>query len=88
MALYVASRLTFHASPHNLQINGRNVRPSQNIYLQNPPQLHSYFLASPNISGSSVSIVSGYGLDDRAIEVRSPTEAREFFLYPLCPDQL
>jgi hypothetical protein len=30
--------------------------------------------------GSSVSIVSGYGLDDRAIEVRSPAEAKEFFL--------
>jgi hypothetical protein len=30
-------------------------------------------------SGSSVSIVSGYGLDDRAIEVRSPVEARGFF---------
>jgi hypothetical protein len=30
--------------------------------------------------GSSVSIVSGYGLDDRAIGVRSPAEAREFFL--------
>jgi hypothetical protein len=28
--------------------------------------------------GSSVSIVSGYGLDDRAIEVRSPAEGREF----------
>jgi hypothetical protein len=28
--------------------------------------------------GSSVSIVSGYGLDDRATRVRSPTEAREF----------
>jgi hypothetical protein len=28
--------------------------------------------------GSSVSIVSGYGLDDRAIEVRSPAEARGF----------
>jgi hypothetical protein len=26
--------------------------------------------------GSSVSIVSGYGLDDRAIEVRSPAEAK------------
>jgi hypothetical protein len=31
--------------------------------------------------GSSVSIVSGYGLNDRAIEVRSPAE-------PLCPDRL
>jgi hypothetical protein len=29
--------------------------------------------------GSSVSIVSGYGLDDRAIEVQYTTEAR-FFL--------
>jgi hypothetical protein len=28
--------------------------------------------------GSSVSIVSGYGLDDRAIEVRSPAEAKDF----------
>jgi hypothetical protein len=28
--------------------------------------------------GSSVSIVSGYGLDDRAIGVRSPAEAKEF----------
>jgi hypothetical protein len=28
--------------------------------------------------GSSVSIVSGYGLEDRAIEVRSPTEAKDF----------
>jgi hypothetical protein len=28
----------------------------------------------------SVSIVSGYGLDDQAIEVRSPAEARGFFL--------
>jgi hypothetical protein len=30
--------------------------------------------------GSSVSIVSGYGLDDRAIEVRSPAEAKGIFL--------
>jgi len=30
--------------------------------------------------GSSVSIVSGYGLDDRAIGLRSPAEANEFFL--------
>jgi hypothetical protein len=38
--------------------------------------------------GSSVSIVSYYGLDDREIEVRSPAEAYTFFLYPLCPDRL
>jgi hypothetical protein len=30
--------------------------------------------------GSSVSIVSGYGLDYRAIEVRSPAKAKGFFL--------
>jgi hypothetical protein len=30
--------------------------------------------------GSSVSIVYGYGLDDRAIEVRSPEEVKGFFL--------
>jgi hypothetical protein len=28
--------------------------------------------------GSSVSIVSGYGLDDRKIEVRSPAGAKDF----------
>jgi hypothetical protein len=28
--------------------------------------------------GSSVSIVSGYGLDERVIKVRSPTEAKDF----------
>jgi hypothetical protein len=33
--------------------------------------------------GNSVSIVSGYGLDDRAIEVRSPAEAKGFPLYAL-----
>jgi hypothetical protein len=29
---------------------------------------------------SSVSIVSGYGVNDRVIEVRSPAEAKGFFL--------
>jgi hypothetical protein len=29
--------------------------------------------------GTSVSIVSGYGLDHGAIEVRSPAEAKGFF---------
>jgi hypothetical protein len=32
--------------------------------------------------------VYDYGLDDRAIEVRSPAEANEFFLKRLCPDRL
>jgi hypothetical protein len=30
--------------------------------------------------GSSVSIMSGYGLGDQAIEVRSPKEVKGFFL--------
>jgi hypothetical protein len=30
--------------------------------------------------GSSVSVVSDYRLDDQAIEVRSPAEAKRFFL--------
>jgi hypothetical protein len=38
--------------------------------------------------GSSVSTVPGYGLDYRAIDVRSPAEAKGFFLQPLCPDRL
>jgi hypothetical protein len=42
-----------------------------------------YFL-EPSILGgepvSSVSMVSGYGLDDRTIEVRSLAEAKEFFV--------
>jgi hypothetical protein len=34
----------------------------------------------PSESCSSVSIVSGYGLDDRAVEVRLPAETKGFFL--------
>jgi hypothetical protein len=46
-------------------------------------QKHSSENYSPgllNLLRSSVSIVSGYGLDDRAIEVWSPAEAKGFFL--------
>jgi hypothetical protein len=39
-----------------------------------------YLHAACGEQGSSVSIVSGYGLDDRPIEVRSPAEAKGFFL--------
>jgi hypothetical protein len=42
--------------------------------------VHVFVLCMGRSRGSSVSIVSGYGLDDRAIEVRSPAEAKEFFL--------
>jgi hypothetical protein len=44
-------------------------------------QLFSVALSSIKCeSGSSVSIVSGYGLNDRAIGIRSPAEAKGFFL--------
>jgi hypothetical protein len=38
--------------------------------------------------GSSVSLVSGYVLDDRAIDVRSPAGAEDFSCSLLCPDRL
>jgi hypothetical protein len=37
--------------------------------------------------GSSVSVMSDYGLNYRTIEVRFPAEAKGFFLYPLSPDR-
>jgi hypothetical protein len=37
-----------------------------------------YYYINNDSRGSSGSIVSGYGLDDRAIEVRSPTGAEDF----------
>jgi hypothetical protein len=43
-------------------------------------QLYGSYYFLEEKPGSSVSIVSGYGLDDRAIEVRSPAEAKGFFL--------
>jgi hypothetical protein len=47
------------------------------------PGLHkntciSYYSKVDREPGSSVSIVSGYRLDDRAIEVRSPADAKDF----------
>jgi hypothetical protein len=41
----------------------------------------------PGSRGSSVSTVSGYGLDDRTIEVRYLAEAKRFFLYLPCSDR-
>jgi hypothetical protein len=51
----------------------------QNIITRFKPLLATCSLSHCE-PGSSVSIVSGYGLDDRAIEVRSPAEAKGFFL--------
>jgi hypothetical protein len=38
--------------------------------------------------GISVSTVSRYKQDDRALEVQSAAEAKELFLKPLCPDRI
>jgi hypothetical protein len=37
---------------------------------------------------SPVSIVSGYGLDEWAIQIRSPAEAKDFSSNVLSPDRL
>jgi hypothetical protein len=37
---------------------------------------------------SSISVVSSYGLDDRAIEVRSPAGAKDYSSSLVCPDRL
>jgi hypothetical protein len=47
-----------------------------------------HFTLRPGSRGISVSIVSGYGLDDRAIWVRSLAEVGNSFLYRLCPHRL
>jgi hypothetical protein len=56
------------------------------IYTEDPGSkdiLYSLVSALKASRGSSVSIVSGYGLDDRAIEVRSPAGAKGFS-FSLC----
>jgi hypothetical protein len=55
-----------------------NLRISRASLIKKTEFLGCKFLSGE--PGSSVSVVSGYGLDDRAIEVRSPAEAKEFLL--------
>jgi hypothetical protein len=45
-----------------------------------PPRKQHRYIYKVSSRGSSVSIVSGYGLDDRAIEIRSSADAKGFFL--------
>jgi hypothetical protein len=52
--------------------------PPWKLKISAPLSLISFVNYLVNEPGSSVSIVSDYGLDDRAIEVRSPAEARIF----------
>jgi hypothetical protein len=65
---------------------GRDTARSRQSTLSCPNSLHSILilfslpLLDPGEPGTSVSIVSGYGLDDQAIEVRFPAGAKDFFL--------
>jgi hypothetical protein len=56
-----------------------NNRPVETAVLRR--QCHPIIMNLPSgvQLGSSFTIVSGYGLHDRAIEVRSSAEARDFF---------
>jgi hypothetical protein len=59
-----------------------------NLYVFNSVTLFIHTQSCWVEPGSSVSIVSDYGLGDRAIGVRSSAVAKDFFLQPLCPDRL
>jgi hypothetical protein len=48
-----------------------------------PLQANAWLVPSTGEPGSSVSIVSDYGLDERAIQVRSPAKAKDFS-FSLC----
>jgi hypothetical protein len=63
------------------------VSPSSSVWVKAPHLMLNYLNLKffhgqlhKHEPGSSVSIASGYGLDGRAIEVRSPAEAKGFFL--------
>jgi hypothetical protein len=66
----VASMKTITDCITNLQEKLRKI-PTKKLYR---------VLAEIGRRGSSVSIVSGYGLDDWAIEVRSPAKAKDFMI--------
>jgi hypothetical protein len=66
-----------------------NLRPSSCLIIYVRYKLDfQYNAGNYSEPGSSVNMVSGYGLGGRALEVRSPAKAKEFFLWPLCPDRL
>jgi hypothetical protein len=70
---------TFHGNRHTLHLLLQQLETD--IFI-----LKIYILRRSRVSSGN--IVSDYGLDDRAIGVRSPAETKGFFLYPLCPDRL
>jgi hypothetical protein len=74
--------------PHTaycIRAGSRSISPSVTSFTYETTQriLNKFFIyviyqRTFRSRGSSVSIVSGYGLDDRAIEVRSPAGAKDF----------
>jgi hypothetical protein len=60
------------------------VSPSHNFAGIPSQMIMLVYLKGNSELGSSVSIVSGYGLDGRAIKVRSPAEAKGFFPLASC----
>jgi hypothetical protein len=73
----------FKRAPHRLYLSQMNpihilTKLHYNIIL---PSTRSHLTF--RIFNKSLVIISGYGLDDRAMEVRSPAETKGFFLYPL-----
>jgi hypothetical protein len=59
------------------KMSGQYLKLCHDCFLSYP--LLFIYLSFDESRGSSVSIVSGYGLDDRAIEVRFPAEAKRIF---------
>jgi hypothetical protein len=53
---------------------------SVSLYTDSVGFVITEYCKSRSEPGSSVSIVSGYGLDDQAIEVQFPADAKGFFL--------
>jgi hypothetical protein len=75
------SKLTFPSTPTLISCRIHHIKNVSDSSLMKQMghlfSINAFQLGEPD---SSVNIVSGYGLDDRAIEVRFPAEAKGFFL--------
>jgi hypothetical protein len=66
-------------TPNLLNTKVQSVLTKEKVYyLSNSVRIYFFLEGTSCEPGSSVSIVSGYGLDDKEIEVRSPAEAKDF----------
>jgi hypothetical protein len=76
---FLPSAIHYCQNPSELILNHTKITKRISVHY-NLASLINVLIYKSSEPGSSVSIVSGYGLDDRAIEVRPPAEARQFFL--------